>query len=158
MIRITLVVVFLTFVVQSDVVAQVVDEHKKVGCFTLTARTCSDMAFNAQPRQPWAQCTIAICKEDELLEILKCSHPKGLDVTDGERVYADVTQVAWNEVGRSQSTYSTSEHICGQVWTCSCNDRAVNQTCKWPTGGEGEDYKPIVYWTTGPIDCDGIGP
>lgn len=158
MIRITLVVVFLMFVAQSDVFAQVVDQHQKVGCFTLTARTCSDMAFNAQPKAPWARCTQAICNENLMLQILECSHPKGLKVSDDERPYADVAQVAWHEDGRSQTTYSTSEHLCGQVWTCSCDGQADRQTCLWPTEGVGQDYYPREYYTTGPIDCDGIGP
>jgi hypothetical protein len=153
MIRFVVSFVFVCFV-PYYAYGQPIDENAKIGCWVDTTRNCMDMAFNAQPQQPWANCEVALCEVNPVTGLLQCVHEQGLLVTDAEKTYKDVDHVAPGVQGKKNNTHAVSQIKCGEVYKCHCRQRAIGWSCLFELTKE-KDYKPREYQTSGTIACWG---
>lgn len=154
MIRFAVSFAMVSFVVAIAYAQPQVDKTNMGGCWGNVTRKCQDMAFYGTPQEYWVNCELAVCNLN-LFGLLECNYSTGLKVTDANRDYQDVAQVATGVKGKELVGTAVSAFKCGEVTKCHCRLRGMGWSCLFEEAKE-KDYKPKEYWTYGSQNCTGL--
>lgn len=146
MFRVTFGFVLTLLLIQASAQAQVVTP-----CYFDVFLDCAGVAQAGNV--PHIRCTSALCEEDPFeLGTITCAKASGLKVTnDGS--FHGIQQVGPNVWGRTAFDTVVLPFECGEVWTCTCDGKAVGATCNF--GVWSYDFVPVERSTIGVINCQG---